>query len=172
MTTRIERLRSQILTTEQGWRLGLGSAAIFACLALLSLFSTLSGWRADAQLSSEAQARAAIMRDLSSSVSELTKVIPQAHLFGYQAPVSAYMPITSLQMRLTGIVQEAAAEEGSSFSKAIISLQGGVGKVYQVGDMVMEGIKLMEIKANGVILDNNGHSERLPMQRARLGSRE
>lgn len=161
-----DRIFSMILTTEQGYRLGLATAVLFTALLVLSAFGMLGSWWSDARLSSVSKAEKAAIRDLSSPLSELAKAVPQAHLFGYHAPASAYVPITNLQLRLTGIIQVGGDDV---FSKAIISAQGGTGKIYQLGDSVLDGIRLTAIHADGVVLDNNGHSESLPMQRPNLG---
>lgn len=165
---KLNRALSLLLTTEQGARVGLASAGLFAALTLLGFMLMLKGWWMDARLFALPEA-AKSQEAWSASLDEWTQRIPGAHLFGYRSPASAYMPITSSQARLTGIIQQGFQEAGESFSKAIISVQGGVGKVYQVGELLQEGVRITEIQAEAVILDNNGHSERLPLLRARLG---
>ncbi len=163
----LNRILSFMLTTEQGSRFGLATAGLFTVLALLSLLTLLGGWWSDARLSS-LSGSAGERQDLFSPLNELLTAVPQAHLFGYRSPDAAYMPITSSQLRLTGIIQLGSEEDENAFSKAIISVQGGIGKVFQVGDVVQDGVKLTGIQADAAVLDNNGHSERLPLQRARL----
>lgn len=165
---KLDRVLSLLLTTEQGLRIGMATAALFAVLALASLITMLGSWWADAQLSSVKGTEALAIQDLSSPMHELIQAVPQAHLFGHRLPPSAYVPITSSQLRLMGIIQQGSAEEENPFSKAIISVQGSIGRVYQVGDVLSGGIKIMGIQADAVILDNNGHSERLPLQRPTL----
>lgn len=163
----LNRVLPFILTTEQGSRFGLATAALFAVLALMSLLTLFGGWWSDVRLSS-LSGPVDVLQSLSSSSNELLTVIPQAHLFGYRAPDAAYIPITSSEMRLTGVTQLGSEDDENAFSRAIISVQGGIGKVFQVGDVVQEGVKLTSIQADAVVLDNNGHSERLPLQRATL----
>lgn len=163
----LNRILSFLLTTEQGYRLGLASASLFAIFALLTLGTALHGFWSDAHLSSLSKTDATI-QDLSLPLNELLSSVPKAHLFGYRSE-TAYMPITSSQLRLTGVIQPGKEEDDNAFSKAIISVQGGVGQVFQVGDRIQEGVKLTGIETDAAILDNNGHSERLPLQRPRLG---
>ncbi len=167
---KLKQVLSLLLTTEQGFRFALAGAGFFVMLAFLSLTLMLGAWWKDARLSSMAEAVAKARGSWSSPIDELRQALPAAHLFGHRSEDSAYMPITNSQARLTGIIQQGPEEGGGpSFAKAIISVQGGIGKVYQVGEVLQEGVKITEIQPKAVILDNNGHSERLPLNRARLG---
>jgi type II secretory pathway component PulC len=165
---KLARVLPFLFTTEQGFRLGAATAAFFALLGLVSFITLCSDFWSDARLASLNGARAEALQDLVSPLNELKVRIPEAHLFGHKALDAAYAPITSAQLRLTGIIQLGSEEDDNAFSKAIISVQGGIGKVYQVGDVLPEGVKLTGIQADAVLLDNNGHSERLPLQRTRL----
>ncbi len=163
----LNRILPFLLTTEQGSRLGLAMAAFFAVLAFISLLTLLGGWWSDARLSSLSNSEAALP-ELSLPLNELVNAVPKAHLFGYRSLDAAYIPISSSQLRLMGLIQPGKEEDDTAFSKAIISVQGGIGQVFQIGDVLQEGVRLMGIQADAVILDNNGHSERLPLQRPRL----
>ncbi|HSW71691.1 MAG TPA: type II secretion system protein N [Gammaproteobacteria bacterium] len=163
----LNRILSLFLTSEQGFRVGLAVAALFSILVLMSTASLLNGFWSDSKLSFMMTERASVINQ-ASPLQELIDSIPQAHLFGYHSPDMAYMPITSSQLLLTGIIQEGAEEEENSFSKVIISVRGKTGTVFQVGEVLLDGVKITAIQKDAVILDNNGHSERLPLQRAKL----
>lgn len=96
---------------------------------------------------------------------EMIAAIPSEHLFG-QKLAGSNMPITSLELRVTGIVK--AAEGTESTSKAYISISGQPSKIYQVGDSLPYGVKVYEITADTIILENDGHLEKLPLPRDRL----
>ena len=168
MMMNLNRILPFLLTTAQGSRLGLATAGLFSILAFFSLITLLNGWWLDAKLSSLTVMENSVLQEVS-SLQDLIYSIPPAHLFGYLSPNAAYIPITSSQLHLTGIIQLGSDEEENYFSKAIISMQGGIGKIFQIGDVLSEGIKITGIQADAVILDHNGHSERLPLQRTHLG---
>lgn len=164
---KLDRILSLLLTSEQGVLWGKVTAALFAGLAFLGVISMLGTWWSDIRLSTVSKASVITMRNAFSPLQELMQTIPNAHLFGREVRADN-APITSSEVRLTGIVQMGSEEENTSFSKAIISVQGGGGKIYQVGDVLPNGIKIISIEPEAVILDNKGHSERLPLQRPRL----
>ncbi len=87
------------------------------------------------------------------------------HLFGMSA--TGDMPITNLELRVTGIAREADAQS-ENVSRAYISIAGGVSKIYQVGDSLPDGVKIYDITSDTVILENSGKLEKLPMPRQKL----
>lgn len=97
---------------------------------------------------------------------DLIEQIPNWHIFGNPAKVddSSTLPITSLQLRLIGVVRAIP----SRFSSVLISEAGQAGKVYLVGDILPVGVKINAITEDGVILDNAGRLEKLPLQRQPL----
>ena len=97
----------------------------------------------------------------------LIKQIPDLHLFGQDITATGNMPITNLQLRVTGIVREENASK-EKVSKAYISISGGPGKIYQVGDSLPDGVRIYEITPDTVILENGGRLEKLPLPREHL----
>ena len=78
---------------------------------------------------------------------------------------SAILPVTSLQIRLIGVIKSTP----DTFSRVIISESNQPGKIYSVGDSLpSSGVKIYAITAEGVILDNSGRLEKLPLQRTPL----
>lgn len=103
---------------------------------------------------------------LSDKVATITRVIaqiPQAHLFGRHL-ASGNIPITSLQMRIIGIVH--TREKASS--KVYISISGQPGKIYHIGDTLPNGVKVHDISSTVVIFDNDGQLEKLMIPRQSL----
>ena len=92
--------------------------------------------------------------------------IPDAHLFG-QSLNGDEAPISSLQMHVTGIVKAENAD-GENVSKAYISISGQPSKIYQIGDDLPYGVKIYDITADYVILQNDGKLEKLPLAREKL----
>lgn len=140
--------------------IGIG-ASLLLCLFV---FHTASVWRADWRLAHEALPEAAIAPD---QTNELVEALPSAHLFGQSLTDSDQMPITNLQLLVTGIVKIEGGQSGT-ISKAYISMKGEPSKIYQVGDMLPYGVKVYEITSDTVILENEGHFERLPLPRETL----
>ena len=161
-----------LLTTEKGCQLARASAVFFGFLALVA-FSTLltSSWAA-LHLASFSPTELAALSQQVNSESELPQFLPKAHLFGFNPPASgATLAITNAPLRLTGLITGGTEAEGSlgpSPAKAIVSSEGGIGKLYQEGDLLPGGLRLTTIKADGLILDDDGHLEFLPLQRPHL----
>lgn len=158
---KLDRILPMLLATEEGCRLGqvcIGLGGLFVFSALIALFIS---WWSDVHVAVAYPAA----QNVALLDEELFRAIPQAHLFGYYPPTSsAAIPITSLPLRLAGIINVGDSSE----SKVLISVEGGIGKVYQEGDMLPNGIKLTAILPDGVLLDNGGHTERLPFVRPKL----
>lgn len=145
-----------LYVTEWGRRLGLAVTILLGVFIIVSVFTMFSTWYADATLVKHSAALALAENDI---VSEL----PNAHLFG-KPGAAGYVPITSLDLRLVGIIKTTPED----LSKVIISEGGKPGKVYQVGDTLESGVTIDTVEDDGVILENAGHMEKLPMQRPRL----
>lgn len=90
--------------------------------------------------------------------------LPSAHLFGQS--LARDVPITNLQLRVTGIVKSEKEEE--ALSKAYISISGQPSKIYQLGDRLPYGVRVYAITKNAVILENNRRLEKLPLPRTQL----
>lgn len=95
---------------------------------------------------------------------EMMTEIPQWHLFGLKEAQSATLPITSLRLQLVGIMH--AFPEGES--KVLISEMGQAPKVYRLEDSLSSGVRIVGITTTGVIVENSGQREKLPLPRAKL----
>src|SRR3990167_37886 len=97
---------------------------------------------------------------------DIVNSLPKQHLFG-QTLASGIVPITNLQLRVTGI---AAIENNQDHaaSKAYISIAEQPSKIYHIGDTLGNGVKVYDIISNAVMLENDGHIEKLPLPREKL----
>lgn len=85
------------------------------------------------------------------------------HLFG-QA-LTGDVPLTNLQLRVTGIVKTLLQNVRS---KAYISIAGQPSKIFQTGDELPYGVKIYDITAQAVIVENNGRLEKILLPREKL----
>ncbi len=139
--------------------------AIAAGLSLLVVFTfcyDFSAWYFDWKLAHQVLTAKVKIDD---SSARLIASIPEQHLFGLSD--TGEMPITNLQLRVTGIARESNAM-GENVSKAYISIAGSPSKIYQVGDSLPDGVKINDIKPDTVILENGGRLEKLPLPREPL----
>lgn len=154
------------LTGPWGRRL-CGCVLVVICvLFLAALIKAPLTWYSDSQLvraQSNGVAEVIISHD---QRSDLIQQIPNWHLFGNAAKTenTTVLPITSLQLRLIGVVRSVP----ESRSSVIISEANQTGKVYFVGDALPVGVKVDAITQDGVILENAGRLEKLPLQRQPL----
>lgn len=152
-----------LFTTEQGCRVAKCCMASLGFLAVVAFGALLSAWWADGRLAFVSGPSV-----LSSADSESFARIPEAHLFGYYpSSAIATVPITSAPLKLTGIIQF-NSPQAEETAKALISIDGGIGKIYQEGEVLPGGLKITAISSEGVLLDRGGRLERLPLQRSRL----
>jgi type II secretory pathway component PulC len=93
--------------------------------------------------------------------------IPNAHLFGKPIAKITEVPVSSLHLLVTGIVK-VSHDRNINASKVYISTSRQPSKIYRVGDDVSAGVKIYNIVPDAVILENNGHFEKLPLQREKL----
>lgn len=89
--------------------------------------------------------------------------ISAAHLFGNAPPVLKQMPISRSQLQLTGIVKSLTGN-----SKAYIAIAGQPSKIYKIGELLTEQMKIYDITADTVILQNAGQLEKLLLAREAL----
>jgi general secretion pathway protein C len=75
----------------------------------------------------------------------------------FPASANATAPVTTLALSLHGVRADAATGRGSAF----IATSDGEQKVYTVGDKLAEGVKLMAIASDHVIIERNGIRESL-----------
>lgn len=140
-----------------------GIAISLAILVCLTLLYTAWQWYADWLFAHQAieLAPPPAVTDTTATMN----IIPEAHLFGQT--LSGDMPITSLQLRVTGIIK-VEAEQNSALSKAMISIAGQPSKIYRVGDILPLGVKIYGITQDAVVLENDGRLEKLPLPRPPL----
>ena len=141
----------------------LGAAALLGLAVAGTLIFVVSAWYLDWKLAHQAPASG--LKIDSNANARLIASIPKQHLFGVSA--TGDMPVTNLQLRVTGIVRQANAKNESE-SKAYISNAGEPSKIYQVGDSLPDGVKIYEITPDTVILENSGQLEKLPLPRQKL----
>lgn len=153
------------LTGLWGRRLCWVALAIACLLFLATLIKTPLTWYSDSKLT-KAQAIATVVPLQQVQSSDLIQHIPEWHLFGSSAKSAdtSILPVTSLQLSLIGIVQAVPNNKSS----VIISEANQAGKVYLVGDTLPVGVKVDAITEDGVILENAGRLEKLPLQRQPL----
>lgn len=94
----------------------------------------------------------------------LTQEIANKHLFGDAMVAHTPLPITSLNLKLIGIIYS----EPLALSHVIISELNQVGKIYKLHDRLGRGATIAEIQPDGVILENEGREEKLPLPRSLL----
>lgn len=97
----------------------------------------------------------------------LPKQIADNHLFGQTLTADGDVPVTNLDCRVTGITK-VFNEHGDDVSRATIAIAGAADKMYQVGDALPDGVKIVSIEPNAVILENDGRLEKLPLPRTHL----
>lgn len=133
---------------------------LLLCCALL-LFSWQ--WYSDWQLVQQKVVPTSTIAHREDGSQTLIASLPNTHLFG--KPISAgSVPLSSLQFKVSGIVKT----EFNKDSKVYISLAGGESKIFHVGDKLPYGVKVYEITPDAVILENDGHLEKLTLSREKL----
>jgi general secretion pathway protein C len=154
MTLNIQELNQRYL---------FGGTALLGLLVVCTFMYVAFNWYQDWQLAHKTFANTSKID--SNTNSKLIAAIPSQHLFGLAA--TGDMPITNLELRVTGIVRQANAQHENT-SKAYISIAGAPSKIYQVGDTLPDGVKIYDITTDTVILENSGQLEKLPLPREKL----
>jgi len=158
-----EEFSTQMFATQRGKQLGLAVSIVLSVILLATLLNILFTWHSDFMLTHKKVITTAI--PISNEASQLILQLPSLHLFGQSNEEdAAFLPITSLQLHLTGIVKV----DQDNLSKAIISESGQPGKVYAVGDVLTAGIKINAVNDSGVVLEHGGRLEKLPLARPAL----
>jgi general secretion pathway protein C len=141
------------------------ASIVLIALLILTAFYSLWQWHSDWVLAhQEVELGPELIRK--TDTDKLIASIADAHLFGRVAEkVLTEAPISSLQLKVTGIIKISHQNTGS---RALISTAGQPGKVYKIGDTVANGVKIYDITADTVILENNGRLEKLPLVREKL----
>src|SRR3990167_2137995 len=137
-----------------------GLYATLAGLIGITFLCATFTWRHDWALAHDKTAQVATPIVASNAVK--TPSLPELHIFG-QSYSNSEVPISSLQLVITGIVKS----EGEA-SKVYLSLAGQPSKIYQEGDSLPYGVKIYAITADTIILENNGHLEKVPLNREKL----
>lgn len=143
----------------------LGISAILGLFALMMLIYAGNQWYQDWVLAHQAINQSTNLPQDESA--KLIAELPNAHLFGQNFTASGDVPVTSLQLRVTGIVK-IDTEDNDVISKAYISVSGKPSKIYQTGDRLPDGVKIYAITDDTVILENEGRLEKLPLPREKL----
>lgn len=159
----LDELLSPLLTTTWGRRAGVGTIILMAILLCVTLFSMLFNWYTDMRIL-QTPTDVNVTFTTSHAEDQAINDIPTWHLFG-KAGQSDILPITSLQLRLLGVI----ASTPAAASVVIISEASHPGKVYQVGDVLSSsGVRVYSITQDGVVLDNGGRLEKLLLDRPPL----
>lgn len=158
----LEESLAPLFYSEKGRYAGIAVLALACLLFLYTMGEMLVTWYGDVGLTQQATVKAP-QENAMNRVEVQIDQIPAAHLFG-QAADDEFMPITSLQVRLTGIMQMPDSQQ----SRAIISQGGAPGKVYRIGDEVVSNIKIYAINSDNIVLERNAHLEKLPLARSSL----
>src|SRR3990167_41787 len=103
----------------------------FATLMLVTLGYALWQWQSDWQVAHQEIAPKKIAAS-SDENAMIIASIPEAHLFGEALAKLGEVPLSNLQLRVTGIVQ--AGQQSGMLSKAYISIAGQPSKIYELGD--------------------------------------
>jgi type II secretory pathway component PulC len=154
-----------ILNIQFSQRTILGIIAVLIFLTLLTIFLTIQQWRSDWELTHQV---IPAVTPAQNDAANMIAALPSTHLFGQS--LSGEMPISSLQMRVTGIVK--VENEEGSLSKAYISVSGQPSKIYQKGDNLPHGVRIYAITPDSVILERDGQLEKLPLPREKLEFKE
>lgn len=149
-------------------RTWLGLCAVLGVMVFITFIADVWQWHNDWALAHQTTPPRAVSPDDGANTN-LIASLPQQHLFGQSLLADGEVPVTNLQLRVTGITK-VIDEQNNDISKADISIAGGTGKIYRVGDELPDGVKIYQIDRDAVILENDGHLEKLPLPRETLKS--
>jgi type II secretory pathway component PulC len=155
-----EELFAPLFATEWGRRASWGTVGLFGLLLIITIIQTSVSWHDDFFITHK-HASTNVAHPSDDVMLAISK-IPEEHLFGNVGVANGTVPVTSLQLRLVGVIKS------EKISRVIISESGQPGKVYSIGDSLPSGITVNSVVDDGVILDNGGHLEKLPLQRKSL----
>ena len=150
-----------LFTTDLGRRAGFGALAAATFLLFTVVIHSFSTWHQDWAVAHNTVASSEGSSGMANDINQLIMKIPAQHLFGqYEVATSEVLPVTSLQLRLVGVIKTISDQS----SKVIISEADKPGKVYQIGDGLPSGVKVYNITQDGVVLDNAGRLSALQRQ--------
>jgi type II secretory pathway component PulC len=164
----MEELLAPLLLTERGRKTGFALILILGCVLFLSVINVLKTWYDDFHLAKNPVANVISVNDEMDKQTQLIAEIPSTHIFGLATEADDFLPITSLQLRLTGIIKNTETTQ----SKVIVSEAGRPGVVYGMGDTLTSGIKINAINVDGIVLEHEGRLEKLPLVRTPLQFQE
>ena len=157
---------TMILTMRLEQRTVLGAGMALALLACFLFAYSLWRWYNDWELAHQSLSVPPALT-ATDETARLIAAIPDNHLFGQAFSKTGEVPLSDLQLRVTGIVK-VTNESSSAVSKAYISISGQPSKIYQAGDSLPFGVKVYDITSDSVILENGGRLEKLPLPREKL----
>lgn len=143
----------------------MGANAVIVMLAIITLIFNIQQWRADWQLTHTSIAPQT-MTMLNQNAALIAEV-PTLHVFGKPLQTASDVPVSSLELRITGIAKNTRPSEQNT-SKAYISISNQPSKIFHVGDTISFGVKLYDIIDDAVVVENNGRLEKLPLVRNKL----
>ena len=139
-----------------------GILALLLLLTVTLLLIDVSKWYSDIRFLYNTEKS----NQTKNSLDETTLMIeslPEVHLFGQAYTHDQDVPLSDLQLNITGIVKTENA-----VSKVYISAQGQPSKIYKIGDRLPEGVKVYDITKDAVIFEHNNRLEKLPLARQPL----
>lgn len=161
----LDELLAPLFQTEWGKRAGLSMIVLMGLLFLWTFVHIVITWHSDYVILRNSVTPTTQAPHAAEDVTKWVTQIPERHLFGNPLALDASaLPITSLQLRLIGVIKS----QPDSFSKVIISEANQPGKVYGIGDTLPAGVTVYAIGEDGVVLENGGRLEKLPLPRPPL----
>lgn len=163
----IDELLSPLLTTEWGRRAGMLLSILMSILVLLTFIHAVYTVVSDSRLTRVHSHSSDKTLEANEQLDRLIAKLPEQHLFGQYGVVarSAILPVTSLQIHLIGVIKSTP----ETFSRVIISEENRPGQIYGTGDVLpSSGVRIYAITPEGVVLDNGGRLEKLPLARPPL----
>jgi type II secretory pathway component PulC len=143
----------------------IGANLSLLLLIILTLTFNIQAWRQDWQLTHKVVSpltMTALNQDKA-----LIDQLPDLHVFGKPMQAVSDVPVSNLELHVTGIAKSTAKDK-TGISSAYISISNQPSKIFHVGDVVYAGVKLYDISDDAVVLQNNGKLEKLPLKRTKL----
>jgi type II secretory pathway component PulC len=150
-----------IIHVQYSHRMLMGTLLGFGMLAIVTLALSIKQWHSDWIFVHQASSLPSLTK--TANAESLMASIPENQLFGKS---EGQLPVTNLQMTVTGIVK--VSDQSGLVSKAYLSIDGQPSKIYKMGDDLPNGVKINSISQDAVILENDGRFEKLPLPREKL----
>ncbi|HSW92856.1 MAG TPA: type II secretion system protein N [Gammaproteobacteria bacterium] len=163
----IDELLSPLFTTEWGRRAGMLLSIVMSLLVFITFIHAVYTLVGDIRLTHIHSRSSDHSLEANEKLNQLIATLPERHLFGQVGVLaqSAILPVTSLQIRLVGVIKSTP----ETFSRVIISEENRPGQIYRTGDTLpSSGVRIYAITPEGVVLDNGGRLEKLPLARPPL----